>query len=316
MKKYVVSFVLFILLIPTIVLAEVKKDADIESELKSKRIKLENYGVNKKWDMTDDEKISHALDTPYVDASQKIYDFSNILTDEEKVELKTLMDTFVEKTNMDIVFVSTDLYYYSDSKNEDYAADFYDYNDFGLNFSHYSGVLLLRNTYEADPYFNIYTFGEAQLYFTYERLENILDEIYPDFKGGINYYNGIKTYVNMLSDYYDRGIPYDYRKNTIDENGNVIKGFYPPYILAFILSMITTIIVVYVEVKKNKMIKKSIRANDYLNRDTIKYTKKEDIYLRSHTSSYVVSSNSSSSGGGSHIGSSGGGHSSGGGRHG
>ncbi len=52
---------------------------------------------------------------------------------------------------------------------------------FGLDDEYYSGVLLLRNTYESNPYFNIYTFGEAQLYFTYERLENVLDDIYPYF---------------------------------------------------------------------------------------------------------------------------------------
>ena len=168
-----------------------------------------NYGVNKKWNMTSN-RIKHANSTPCVDASEKIYDFSNLLSDEEKKSLKQKMQEFELLTNMDIVFVSTDFYYSSDSKNEDYAADFYDYNDFGLKYDHYSGVLLLRNTYSENPYFNIYTFGSAQLYFSYNRLENILDRIYPYFKNDVSYYNGINIFIDDLADYYNSGISEKY----------------------------------------------------------------------------------------------------------
>ena len=43
---------------------------------------LDNYGVNKHWEITDSNK-DNILRTPYVDASKKIYDYSNILTEEE-----------------------------------------------------------------------------------------------------------------------------------------------------------------------------------------------------------------------------------------
>ena len=66
---------------------------------------------------------------------------------------------------MEMVFVSIDMPYNYDSKNEEFAADFYDYNDFGLNFDKYNGILLLRNNYSSDRYYDIYTFGDAQLYF-------------------------------------------------------------------------------------------------------------------------------------------------------
>ena len=50
---------------------------------------------------------------------------------------------------MEIIILIDDLPYTSDSENEDYASDFYDYNDFGLDLDkNYSGVLLFRNTYE------------------------------------------------------------------------------------------------------------------------------------------------------------------------
>ena len=66
-------------------------------------------------------------------------------------------------------------------------------------------------------------------------------------------------------------------------------------------------------VSKNKMVRKAITANEYLDKGSINYTQSMDQFVRSHTTHYTVSS---SSGGGGHGGSSGGGHSSGGGRHG
>ena len=45
-----------------------------------------NLGVNKKWTITDRNR-GNVLRTPYVNADEKIYDFSGILTDEEKKEL-------------------------------------------------------------------------------------------------------------------------------------------------------------------------------------------------------------------------------------
>ena len=49
---------------------------------------LENYGVNKKW-VIDEYNKFEVLNTLCVDAKQKIYDFSDILTEEEEKELKS-----------------------------------------------------------------------------------------------------------------------------------------------------------------------------------------------------------------------------------
>ena len=69
----------------------------------------------------------------------------------------------------------------------------------------------------------------------------------------------------------------------------------------------------------DKMIKKAIGAQEYLDKTSTKFTARDDHLISSHTTHYVVSSSSGGGGGGgfhSSGGSSGGGHSSGGGRHG
>ena len=225
--------------------------------------------------------------------------------------------SFIEYTNMDMVFVSIDMPYSYDSKNEDFAADFYDYNDFGLDFDNNSGILLLRNNYSSDRYYDIYTFGDAQLYFNKSRYDDILDGIYSDFVNK-KYLDGISSFISKCSYYYDKGYASDYSHAYIDSDGYIQYNFYVPVIPCLCVSIFITLIVMLILVNKNRMIRKATTASEYLNKDSINYTQHLDQFINSHTTHYTVSSSSGGGGsfGGSHSGSSGGGHSSGGGRHG
>ena len=147
---------------------------------------LDNYGINKHWNITDNN-INNVLNTYAVNANEKIYDYADILTDEEEQEIYDKFINFIETYNTDLVFVSINLPYSIDEENENWAADFYDYNDFGINLENYSGILLLRNTYEQDPYYNMYMFGNAQLYIDWNRSESILDDIYNNFHNNLEY---------------------------------------------------------------------------------------------------------------------------------
>ena len=258
------------------------------------------------------------MNTPYVDASKKIYDYSDILTDEEENEIYLLFKEFIDKYNMDVVFVSVDLPYSYDEENETYAADFYDYNDFGLDFGkNYDGILLLRNTYESDPYYDIYTFGEAQLYFNDYRYDKILDDLYLYFPFK-NYKTGLETFMSDLNSFYRSGVAStDYK---INKDGKIVKIFTPPYLIILIVASIITLIRIINLIKRNKMVKKSTEANDYLDNSSVVYNVKNDVFINTYTTKTRINNSSSSSSGGhmgsSHSGSSGGFHSSGGGRHG
>lgn len=279
------------------------------------RADMENYGVNKKWEITD-KNINNVKITPCVNASEKIYDFSDVLTDEEEQQLREKINDYIKKTNMDLVIVIDRIPYTIDHTNEVYAADFYDYNDFGIDFDNYSGTLLLRNTYEEDPYFDIYTFGEAQLYYDYDRLQYILDGIYDDLHSGL-YKNGFNHYIEYLDTYYDRGVSLDNYK--LDENGFLQKKYVYPLPFVLIGSLVITFIIMIIMIRKNKMIMKATQAEEYMDHNTIHITNRQDNFVSTHTTSYTTSSSSGGGGGGGHHssgGSSGGGHSSGGGRHG
>ena len=275
------------------------------------RSESNKWGVNKHWNINS-SNLRNVQSVPYVDANKKIYDFADILTDSEEKQLYNKIQNFIEHTNMDMVIVSIDMPYSSDSMNEEFAADFYDYNDFGISFDNYSGILLLRNNYSSDRYYDIYTFGEAQLYFSQSRYDDILDGIYSDMSGG-KYLPAMNQFIDKCSYYYDRGYAYQYRHAYVDNDGYIQYNYYVPIIPCSIGAGIITLIVMLIMIRKNRMIRKAITASQYLDKNSINYTQHVDQFSHSHTTHYTVSS---SSGGGSHGGSSGGGHSSGGGRHG
>lgn len=306
MKKIKLFLVLFLVLFLNI--------SSIKADVLNTKIRTEenNYGVNKKWKITSSNK-DNILNTPYVDTKEKIYDFANILTEEEEQTIYTYSKDFMEKTGMELIYVTIDMAYYNDTENEEYAADFYDYNDFGLDLEHYDGILLLRNNYSYNRYYDMYTFGKAQLYFDQTRYDDVLDSIYYSLSND-NYLGGFKQFKEKCLDYYNSGIASKYKNAYIDENGFIKYNYNVPYIFGIIISLVVSIVTLVVLIKKNKMIKKATNAREYIDKNSIKFSKKDDRFITSRTTSYTVSSSSGS--GGSSRGSSGGGHSSGGGRHG
>lgn len=324
MKKIIKIFSILLIsfLISTVHAEELLVTSNKSNTPVTKERTAENhYGVNKKWQITD-KNMSNVMRTHYVDANEKVYDFSDILTDEEEEELRQLIYDFYEKYNTELIILTDSLVYHNDSDNDYYVADFYDYNDFGINNPQYDGIVIFRNTYVADPYYASVRFGNAQLYIEYNRNETILDAIYPNIHSG-NYLEGFKQYIKLVTNYYEQGLSNDAQNYYIDDNGYITKNKTPNAaaiktmaVRASLISAVVALIATLVAKGKNKMIIKATKADDYVNK--VHYTKKVDEFVRTVTTSYTISSSSGGGGGGgfhSSGGSSGGGFS-GGGRHG
>ena len=271
-----------------------------------------HYGVNKKWSINDNN-LEKILKTPYVNADERIYDFANILDYQTINSLNQLIEDFEKETGFTFVFISTNNYYVNDIDHENYAVDFYDYNDFGINDDHYSGVLLYRNATSLSPYYALYTFGDAQLYFDNQRINEILDSVYNDFILK-NYSQGIDTIFKKLNSYYDKGIASRLKDSYINDMGHLVykEPFNIPWILAFIIASFITSLFIYWNISKQKMVIKAKDAKDYLYKPSINFSFREDKFINSHTTSRHINTSSSRGSGGSRIGSSGGGHGGGG----
>lgn len=275
------------------------------------RTKENNYGVNKKIKINNNN-LYNIKNTPYVDASEKIYDFANILTDSEEEIIYNYSKEFKEETGMELIYVTINMSYSYDSKHDTYASDFYDYNDFGLELENYDGILLLRNNYSYDKYYDMYSFGKAQFYFNQSRYNDILDSIYDEIHSD-RYIDGFKEFKDKCLDYYNEGIASKYKNAYIDENGFIRYNYSVPYLLCLGIAAVLTLITMSILVNKNKMVKKATKASEYIDKKSVNFVTKKDTLISSHTSVHVIQSNS---GGGFRGGSSGRGFSSGGGRHG
>lgn len=287
------------------------------------RNRLENYGVNKNWSV-DKYNKDEILNTHAVDANQKVYDFSDILTTDEELHFRELSKKFKEETGFELVILTESFYNVDDDDNGRYAQNFYDYNDFGLDTKYYSGVIILRNTYPGLPWYGVYSFGEAQYYYNTQysdsRLNYTLDMVYNDVVNG-NYKYAFDTIIDDLTRYYHQGKEIGMEEYTLDKNGMLVRkiDFLPPIIGAAVVALVVTLILIHSNKKKHKMIFKEKFAHEYMDRSSIIYTRRNDVFYDSRTTSYTVSSSSGgySGGGGSRSysssrGSSGGGRSGGG----
>ena len=110
------------------------------------RNSLVHYGVNKKWEINS-SNLDNVLNTYAVDADDKIYDFADILSSSDEYSLKNLIDNYTKTTGFELVILTDSFYNATDDENGDYAQDFYDYNDFGLDNEYYSGVIMSQSMY-------------------------------------------------------------------------------------------------------------------------------------------------------------------------
>ena len=258
--------------------------------------------------------------TPEVDSTQKIYDFAELLSEEEEQKLYSLVSDYISKYNMDMVLltISENPYGISDRYTELYAQDFYDYNNFGIGDT-YDGIIIIIDMANRYPF--IVTTGEAILTYDDERINNMHDDAY-DYLANGEYYKAFEAYVESADSYASSGVPESNQYYCIDSDGEYYKCKSAPkkvnWLVTILASVFGSFIPVFVHLRKYRGIRLATNANSYL-KSTI-MTTENDTFLTTFTTRTRRSSDSGGSGhsgGGSSIshGSSGRSHGGGGGRH-
>ena len=301
MKKYIYFsvFILLLYLISIIPVSakEIRTCVRTDSDLHVRE--RFNLGTNKNDIMT----------TPCVDDMDKVYDFADLLTDEEEDKLYQEVNSFISQTGYDLAVVTTND---NNKRSEvEYADDFYDYNDFGKN-STRDGLLLLIDMTNRKVY--ISTTGNAIVMYN-SRIDSIIDAGYDYLTSG-DYYNTFSKMIEKQEYYFDLGPDErDSKTIIIDEYGNASYIKYMPYGLIGFISGIVTLIVSIVMYNKSKLKLKVGSTISYMKDKNI--TKKQDNLVNTvvtHTLRYSDTSSGGghSSGGGFHSSSSGSSHGGGG----
>lgn len=133
----------------------------------------------------------------------RVYDQANLFTEQEIYQFEQEIAAFTEKTNMDVVIVTTDQT--EEKSTAEYADEFYINGNFGIG-KEYSGVLFLIDMDNRELYIN--AVGSMRRFLTDSRRETMLDHV---FEGAENadFQASAASFLNDINTYYEKGIPGD-----------------------------------------------------------------------------------------------------------
>jgi len=140
--------------------------------------------------------------------AERVYDYADVLTQEEEDNLRNYIAQVETKIHHDVVLVTLnesvlDKYGYSENTDDNwdaaitaYADDFYDYNYYGYNEAMGDGVILVDNWYEGEKGSKFSTAGNAYEVYTYYMVDEVLDAVYDMVE--YNPYRAYMAYVETV----------------------------------------------------------------------------------------------------------------------
>ena len=259
--------------------------------------------------VTDDYKATVGQNnTLILEERTRMVDMAELLSVGERTSMLSQLNRMSEKQKFDVVIVTVNTI---DGKTpQEYADDFYDYNGYGFGTSK-DGILLLVSMEDRD--WHISTTGFGITAFTDAGIDYISDQFLSDLSDG-EYYDAFEEFATQCDDFITQaktGEPYD--------TGNLPKESFPFIVVipfGLIIGLVAALIVTSVMKAKLKSVRMQPTASDYLKRDSMRITNRQDVLLYSHVDRSRKPEPSSSGGGGSstHISSSGTSHGGGGGK--
>ena len=250
--------------------------------------------------------VVHALTPKTVrgnsqEPAERVYDYADMLTDEEEQSLREYIAECEEKIQADIVIVTISESVEYDLQNPDFpeafhakevgstdwstamrdlADNFYDYNNYGYNKVHGNGALLLDNSYEGQKGSWLSTCGNVYDYFGDYEIDQALYAV-DDYIDESPY----KAYKNCIS----------YVTRTMEESQEDMPMTFAPWIL---VGLVVALIYAAVNLHQNKA-KDTTATNQYVDGKKPKINDTRDQYLRKNVVTRRIET-SSSSGGSSH----------------
>ena len=213
----------------------------------------------------------------------------------------------IQKDKFDVVILTVKSL---DGKSaQDYADDYYDNNDYGLD-NEKSGVLFLVS--KGDRKYHISTKGAGIKAFTDYGIGRIKEEIKPYLSDG-DYFNACDEFLNITKDFvkaYKDGTPYDTDNPYNEEIDYVILE-----VIALVIAFVIALISVGIMRLRMNTAKPKGTAMAYIKKGSFKLTSEKDIFMYSTVTKTAKPKDNDNSAGGSttHVSSSGSEHGGGGG---
>lgn len=235
-------------------------------------------------------------------ADARVVDDASLLSDSELTSLTSNLDEISKRQDFDVVVVTTNTL---DGKSpEEYADDYYDYNDYN-----YDGCLLLVSMEDRDWWISTKGYGITAL--TDYGISYIGDEI-VDYLSDAEYFEAFEKYAELVDNFVTEaknGAPVD-TNNKPQSTSDIIFAIVVSLIIGLVIAIIATLVLWF----RYKPVRLKREANDYFVKGSLIVRQSYDHFIYSHVTRERRSENSSGGGSSTHTSSSGSVHGGGGGK--
>lgn len=221
------------------------------------------------------------------DNTVKIYDYAQVLTPNEEVELKNNINKYIQKHNMDMVLVTVK--HHTQKSTASYAQEFYKKNKFGVG-ENFDGIIFVLDFSLDDVNIHIEPFGNAIKFYDNTRLKSLSQDILRKKDKG--YYKMSDLFIKNSYKYAKEEISSIDSNNTQNIITDTLLNKPIPWILILIVSILVSTIIIIILIFKNKMVRKSINANQYLKKDSVIISVSDDCFITTDTTSVRINASS------------------------
>lgn len=191
----------------------------------------------------------------------RVVDEADLLTDAEENELLAQVDEISSRQQVDVAVVTVNSLDGEDI--QDYTADYYDYNGYGIGEDH-DGIMLLISMEEREWFILTTGFGIDIL--NDSDLEILEGEIVPYLSEG-DYAQAFHVFAENC----DGEVTYAYEEEAQEAKPNVL--------ISIVIGLILGLIPAFVMRGKLKTVHMQNNAGRYIDRESRKLTTKQDIFL-------------------------------------
>lgn len=199
-----------------------------------------------------------------------VKDYLNYLSETEVKELQDRINEISSKYSLDTVVVITDNT--AGKSSMQYADDFYDYNNYGLD-EEESGVLMLINMNAREVW--ISTKGKAITIFTDNTIEAMVNDI-RKYLSDKNYYGASSKFLEKVDYYCDKKLMTESSSYASRLKGSVTS------LSTYIFSLIVSIVVTLIVTQKSKW-KVTVNNRTYEGYRSFNLTNQRDILVSENT---------------------------------
>ena len=223
--------------------------------------------------------------------TERLADFADLLDDGQEEELEAKLDQVSEDYGCDVVVVTEETL--DGAVPQDYADDFFDYNDYGMGDDN-SGILLLLTMSERK--WKMSTHGDAIRIFTDAGQEYMSDKFVSSLTDG-DYYEGFTEFADLCEEFIiqaQNGEPYDV-ENMPDDS--ISAGFL--FLMSLAVGFVLALIVSVVMRCQMKTVHMKPDAADYMKAGSLHINRSRDMFLYNHVTRTAKPKNEDSGGGSS-----------------